>query len=142
VIIGAWALVAAGAVVIHDVPDFALVAGTPARWIRWVGRTGEPLDDIGGHTWRCPRTGETYVEQDGVLTVEHVRAATHPPKGRFTVSLRVRPGAIRLLAVPLENERKIAGQRVHPVNSSRLAELSQALRTDNMANYVQKYPRS
>ena len=74
VIIGAWALVAAGAVVIRDVPDFALVAGTPARWIRWVGRAGEPLDDIGGHTWRCPRTGETYVEQDGVLTVEHLRA--------------------------------------------------------------------
>jgi UDP-2-acetamido-3-amino-2,3-dideoxy-glucuronate N-acetyltransferase len=74
VIIGAWALVAAGAVVIHDVPDFALVAGTPARRIRWVGRAGEPLDDIGGHTWRCPRTGETYVEQDGVLTVEPLRA--------------------------------------------------------------------
>ena len=54
------------------------------------------------------------------------------------VSLRVRPGAIRLLAVPLENERKIAGQRVHPVNSSGLAALSQALRTDNMANYMQK----
>ena len=49
------------------------------------------------------------------------------------VSLQVRPGAIRLLAAPLENERKIAGQRVHPVNSSGLAALSQALRTDNMA---------
>ena len=34
---GRWAMVAAGAVVVHDVPDFALVAGTPARRIGWVG---------------------------------------------------------------------------------------------------------
>jgi hypothetical protein len=60
------------------------------------------------------------------------------PRGQQLDRLRVRPGAIRLLAVPLENERKIAGQRVHPVNSSGLAALSQALRTDNMANYMQK----
>jgi LCP family protein required for cell wall assembly len=58
------------------------------------------------------------------------------------VSLRVRPGAIRLLALPLGSERKIANQPVHPVDPSRLAELSQALRTDTMANYVQKYPRN
>ena len=38
--IGRWALVAAGAVVTKDVPDFALVAGMPARKIGWVGRAG------------------------------------------------------------------------------------------------------
>jgi acetyltransferase-like isoleucine patch superfamily enzyme len=68
VTIGRWALVAAGSVVTKDVPDFALVAGVPARRIRWVGRAGEPLepqDDAG--TWRCPRTGELYVESDGTL---------------------------------------------------------------------------
>ena len=36
-------LVAAGAVVTRDVPDFALFAGVPARRIAWVGRAGEPL---------------------------------------------------------------------------------------------------
>ena len=77
--IGAWSMVAAGAVVIHDVPDFALVAGTPARWIRWVGRAGEPLEDIGGNMWRCARTGEIYVEQDGVLMAEPARAAEGTP---------------------------------------------------------------
>ncbi|KRD42991.1 acetylglucosamine-1-phosphate uridylyltransferase [Cellulomonas sp. Root930] len=67
VTIGRWALVAAGSVVTKDVPDFALVAGVPARRIRWVGRAGAPLDADGDHTWLCPTTGERYVEQDGLL---------------------------------------------------------------------------
>ncbi|WP_371497374.1 N-acetyltransferase [Kitasatospora sp. NBC_00374] len=67
VTVGRWALVAAGAVVHRDVPDFALVAGVPARRIKWVGRAGEPLEDAGGGRWRCPRTGEEYVESDGLL---------------------------------------------------------------------------
>lgn len=68
VTIGRWATVAAGAVVTADVPDFALVAGVPARRIRWVGRAGVPLDDLGDGRWRCPQTGTTYTEQDGTLS--------------------------------------------------------------------------
>jgi UDP-2-acetamido-3-amino-2,3-dideoxy-glucuronate N-acetyltransferase len=68
VTIGRWALVAAGSVVTKDVPDFALVAGVPARRIRWVGRAGEPLEPAGdAGTWRCPRTGDLYLEAEGVL---------------------------------------------------------------------------
>lgn len=67
VTIGRWAMVAAGAVVTADVPDFALVAGVPARRLRWVGRAGEPLVDRGNGTHECPRTGEVYVESDGRL---------------------------------------------------------------------------
>jgi UDP-2-acetamido-3-amino-2,3-dideoxy-glucuronate N-acetyltransferase len=67
VTVGRWALVAAGAVVTVDVPDFALVAGVPARWIGWVGRAGERLTEIGAGLFACPRTGQRYGEHDGVL---------------------------------------------------------------------------
>ena len=60
--IGKWALVAAGAVVTKDVPDFALVAGVPAKRIRWVGRAGLPLEDIGDNQFRCPVTDQLYRE--------------------------------------------------------------------------------
>ena len=70
VTIGRWALVAAGSVVIKDVPDFALVAGVPARRIGWVGRAGVPLEQGADGTWTCPQTGATYTESDGQL-MEH-----------------------------------------------------------------------
>lgn len=61
--LGAYCMVAAGAVVTHDVPAFALVAGVPARQIGWVSRAGERLgDDL-----VCPRTGEKYIEKMGDL---------------------------------------------------------------------------
>ncbi|PWI13587.1 N-acetyltransferase [Streptomyces sp. Act143] len=67
--IGRWALVAAGAVVTKDVPDFALVAGVPARRIGWVGRAGVRLVERDGEpgTWECPETGGRYDEKDGQL---------------------------------------------------------------------------
>ncbi len=56
--LGAYCMVAAGAVVTKDVPDHALMAGVPARRIGWVSRSGERLgDDL-----TCPRTGERYQE--------------------------------------------------------------------------------
>ncbi|WJL95086.1 acyltransferase [Microbacterium sp. ET2] len=67
--IGQWATVAAGAVVVKDVPDYALVAGVPARRLAWVGEAGVPLVPGTDHgTWRCPRTDARYIETDGVLT--------------------------------------------------------------------------
>lgn len=66
--IGRWSLVAAGAVVTRDVPDFALVAGTPARQMGWVGHAGVRLEPTGNGTWRCPQTGRSYTERDGLLS--------------------------------------------------------------------------
>jgi UDP-2-acetamido-3-amino-2,3-dideoxy-glucuronate N-acetyltransferase len=62
--IGTWATVAAGAVVVSDVPAFALVAGVPARRIGWVGKTGELLIREGTQ-WRCLATNERFTEEDG-----------------------------------------------------------------------------
>jgi acetyltransferase-like isoleucine patch superfamily enzyme len=67
--IGRWALVAAGAVVTRDVPDFALVAGMPARRVGWVGRAGTRLAADGPGRWRCPDTGERFREDDGTLSL-------------------------------------------------------------------------
>lgn len=65
--IGAWALIAAGAVVIHDVPDHALVAGVPARQVGWAGTSGrrlEPRDDA----FVDPKTGTEYrVTEKGLV---------------------------------------------------------------------------
>ena len=57
--IGAWAMVAAGAVVNRDVPAHALVVGVPARQIGWVGTAGHRLQFTDG-AWQCPVTGERY----------------------------------------------------------------------------------
>jgi acetyltransferase-like isoleucine patch superfamily enzyme len=64
--IGAWATVAAGAVVTKDVPAYAVVAGVPARRVGWVGEAGHPLNAVEGH-WVCPETGRRYEETDGNL---------------------------------------------------------------------------
>ena len=37
-------VVGAGAVVIEDVPDFAVVVGNPSRQVSWVNKYGEKLD--------------------------------------------------------------------------------------------------
>ncbi|SIN90916.1 acyltransferase [Agromyces cerinus] len=68
VTIGAWSLVAAGSVVTKDVLAHALVVGTPARQVGWVGRAGVPLFEEPEGRWTCPRTGERYTEIDGVLS--------------------------------------------------------------------------
>ena len=66
VTIGRWAMVAAGATVVSDVPDFGLVAGGPARRIGWVGKVGEPLrqDTDEPDMWVCPSTNTRYLQTD------------------------------------------------------------------------------
>ena len=62
------AVVAAGAVVTRDVPDYALIVGVPGRQRGWVGRHGIPLPEPGndGRT-TCPESGLRYELKDGQL---------------------------------------------------------------------------
>jgi len=63
--LGAHCMVAAGAVVTQDVPEYALMVGVPARRIGWVSRAGERL----AADLVCPRSGERYQEVDGRLSL-------------------------------------------------------------------------
>lgn len=64
--VGRWATVAAGAVVVKDVPDFALMVGVPARRVGWVGKAGAPLKND-GDAWVCPVTGDRFVQENDTL---------------------------------------------------------------------------
>lgn len=63
VVIGRYAFVGAGAVVVKDVPDHALVVGVPGRHVGWMSRHGEqldlPLKGEGDAT--CRNTGDRYM---------------------------------------------------------------------------------
>jgi UDP-2-acetamido-3-amino-2,3-dideoxy-glucuronate N-acetyltransferase len=62
--LGAYCFIAAGATVIRDVPEYAMMAGVPGRRIGWMSRAGVKLDA----TLVCPETGERYrMTADGRL---------------------------------------------------------------------------
>lgn len=73
VTVGAHAFVAAGAVITKDVPEFALMAGVPARQIGWMSAYGEQLDlPLSGTAQTvCPHTGENYCLSMGAVTRSH-----------------------------------------------------------------------
>jgi UDP-2-acetamido-3-amino-2,3-dideoxy-glucuronate N-acetyltransferase len=61
IVIGQYALIGAGSVVVSDVPAFALVVGNPSQQTGWVGRGGQRLHfDEKGYA-ACPNSGYRYV---------------------------------------------------------------------------------
>ncbi|MBD3225607.1 MAG: N-acetyltransferase [Caldithrix sp.] len=67
--LGRFAFIAAGAVVTRDVPDYALMAGVPAKRVGWMSRHGARLSqaDADG-IMICPKSGWRYRETEpGVL---------------------------------------------------------------------------
>jgi UDP-2-acetamido-3-amino-2,3-dideoxy-glucuronate N-acetyltransferase len=67
--LGTYCFIAAGAVVTGDVPDYALMAGVPARRIGWMSKAGEKL----GKDLVCPRSG-THYRETGAGTLEEIAA--------------------------------------------------------------------
>ena len=69
VTVGQFAFIGAGAVVNKDVPDYALMAGVPARQIGWMSEYGERLDLPlqGDAETRCRHTGTIYRLHEQVL---------------------------------------------------------------------------
>ncbi|WP_420129563.1 acyltransferase [Longimicrobium sp.] len=67
--VGEWAFVAAGAVVTKDVPDYALMAGVPARRIGWVCQCGVTLRPEGERA-ACAECGRTYVLHGETLRLD------------------------------------------------------------------------
>jgi UDP-2-acetamido-3-amino-2,3-dideoxy-glucuronate N-acetyltransferase len=64
VTIGRFALVGAGAVVVHDVPDHGLVVGVPARLIGYVCACGQRLEKNETGSWVCAACGqETKIKE-------------------------------------------------------------------------------
>lgn len=61
--IGEWALIAAGSVVTKDVPPYALMRGTPARRVGWVGPSGRSLVPADGELVD-EGTGMAFIEED------------------------------------------------------------------------------
>ena len=56
--LGKYCFIAAGAVVTKDVPEYALVAGTPAKRIGWMSKSGGKLNN----DLVCPIDGSKYKE--------------------------------------------------------------------------------
>jgi UDP-2-acetamido-3-amino-2,3-dideoxy-glucuronate N-acetyltransferase len=67
--IGRYALIAAGALVRKDVPDYAVVAGVPARHIGWVCKCGTTLkaEKAAKEALSCAYCGNAYRLSKGAL---------------------------------------------------------------------------
>jgi UDP-2-acetamido-3-amino-2,3-dideoxy-glucuronate N-acetyltransferase len=68
--LGCYCFVGAGSVVTKDVPDFALVYGTPARLRGWICRCGVQIKfSLEGESEKaiCPACGDTYAKNGLVV---------------------------------------------------------------------------
>jgi len=65
--LGKNCMIGAGATVTKDVPDFALVVGTPAKIVGWVSETGKKLVFGENDIATCEISGKTYKLIDGMV---------------------------------------------------------------------------
>jgi UDP-2-acetamido-3-amino-2,3-dideoxy-glucuronate N-acetyltransferase len=67
VTIGRFAMIAAGAVVTKDVPDFALVMGNPARIKGWWSEAGKKLEFDKNGFATCVRSNKKYKLENNIV---------------------------------------------------------------------------
>ncbi len=60
VTIGRYAFAGAGSVITHDIPDYALFLGNPARHIGWMSEYGHRLQFDKEYKARCPESDQLY----------------------------------------------------------------------------------
>lgn len=65
--IGEYAFIGAGAVVIEDIPPFAVVVGNPSRQIGWMSKSGGKLEFGPDGVAVCPLSGERYILKEGAV---------------------------------------------------------------------------
>jgi len=66
--IGKFAFIGAGAVITKDIPDYALMAGNPARQIGWMSEYGHKLKFNEEGIADCSESGEKYRINKGLVT--------------------------------------------------------------------------
>lgn len=65
--VGAYAFIGAGAVVIKDVPDYALIVGNPSRQIGWVSKAGFKLKFDKTGEAICKESNKKYFLENGKI---------------------------------------------------------------------------
>jgi UDP-2-acetamido-3-amino-2,3-dideoxy-glucuronate N-acetyltransferase len=71
VTLGRYCFVGAGSVVTRDVPDYALVYGSPARLRGWICQCGVQIEfapQTEGETATCPACGDRYIKAGLIIT--------------------------------------------------------------------------
>ena len=66
--IGNYAFVGAGAVVVKEIKDYALVVGNPSRQIGWVTEYGHKLHFDSNGIASCPETNQEYRLKDNTVS--------------------------------------------------------------------------
>ncbi len=76
--IGEFAFIGAGAVVIKNVPAYALMVGVPAKQVGWISEFGEQLDlPLNGSAKTiCENTGDVYCLESNAVFKENISSSS------------------------------------------------------------------
>lgn len=66
--IGKFAFIGAGAVVVKEILDYALVVGNPAKQIGWISEFGHRLEFNENNIAICPEGNDEYILKDNQVT--------------------------------------------------------------------------